>query len=185
MKNIILTRNVFICHAFQEILNEYKCKDICVVDIDSYYSLYELLNVMKDANLHREQKIYFLKGTGILSKMLISITAFHVLDSLLRLKKVIRTARVPNYAFAVKYIRSYAKLSMLTHKEKLIANEILKHRDVPSMARAMNLNHKTLYSRVRIMAIKLNLRDVGQMRKFICCEMAAATCVSDNRVEIN
>ncbi|MCK7310401.1 hypothetical protein [Enterobacter quasiroggenkampii] len=173
MKNIILTRNVFICHAFQEILNEYKCKDICVVDIDSYHSLHELLQVMKDANLYRDQKVYFLKGISVLSKILVSITAFHVLDSLLRLKKVIRTARVPNYAFAVKYIRSYTKLSMMTDKEKLIAQKLLNYRDVTSMARAMKLNHKTLYSRVRIMAIKLNLRDVGQMRKFICCEMAA------------
>lgn len=173
MENVILTRNVFIASAFQEIMKEYKHKNICIVDIDSYHSLRELLQVMKDANLHQEQKIYFLKGVGVFSQILISITSLHVLDSLSRMKKAIRTARAPNYAFAVKYIDSYMKLSMMTHKEKLIAHDILNYRGLPSMARAMKLNHKTLYSRVQKIAVKLNLRDTTQVRKFILFEMAA------------
>lgn len=179
MENVILTRNVFIGHAFREILTEYRCKNICVVDIDSYHSLHEILQVMKSANLNQEHKLFFLRGTSVYSELLASISAFHVLDSLSHLKKVIRVSRVPNYAFAVKYIRSCMKLSMMTHKEKLIADEILNHRNVQSMARAMKLNDKTLYSRVRIMAVKLNLRDIGQVRQFIYCEKRAKRHASE------
>lgn len=170
MENIILTRNVFITHAFQEMLKVYKCKNICVVDIDSYHSLLELLQVMNDADLHHEQKVYFLKGTSLFSQILASITAFHVHDSLSHLKKSIQTSKVPNYAFAVEYILSYRMLSMMTYKEKMIAHEILNYTNVPSMACGMKINYKTLYARVRRIAVKLNLRDIKQMRKFFISE---------------
>lgn len=179
MENIILTRNVFILRAFREMLSECECecececKNICIVDLDSCRSLHELLHVIKNANLNSKHKLFFIKGVSIFSKMLASITAFSVRDSLAHQKKVILAGRAPNYAFVAKYIRSYKNMSLMTHRENLIAQGLLKYRDVPSMARALNLNHKTIYSRVRAMTIKLNLRDIGQLRQFIFSEMVS------------
>lgn len=174
MDNTILTRNVFIAAAFQQIMDEYRCENICIVDIDSYRSLNEVLQVMKGANLNLNQQVYFLKGISIFSKILVSITAFHVLDSPLHIKRVILAGRAPRYAVVAKYIRTYRKLSMMTHKEKQIAQALVRYQDVSSMAHALNANHKTIYSRVRVMAIKLNLRNIGQVRKFIISEAASA-----------
>lgn len=58
MDNVILTRNVFIAHAFRKVLTKYRCKNICVVDIDSYHSLHEILQVMKNANLNQDHKLF-------------------------------------------------------------------------------------------------------------------------------
>ena len=170
MENIILTRNVFIAAAFQQILNECHCKNVCIVDTDSYRSLNELMQIMRGANLNPNQKMYILKGISIFSNMLVSIAAFHVLDSPQDIKRVILRGRAPKYAVVAKYIRSYRQLSMMSHKEKQVAFALVKYRDVPSMARALNANHKTIYARVRIMAIKLNLRNISQLRSFIFAE---------------
>lgn len=173
MKNVILSRNVFILVAFQEILTECNCKNTCIVDIDSYHSLHEILQVMMSLNLKQDHKLFFLKGNSVISKILVSITGLHILDSLSRLREVILTGRAPNYAFVVKYILSYKKLSMMTHKEKQIAQDLVKYRDIPSMASAVNTNRKTIYSRLRVMTIKLKLRDIAQVRQFIFAEMLA------------
>lgn len=173
MENIILSKNAFITCAFQQIFNECGCKSVCIVDIDSYGSLNELVCNMKREGVSINQKVYFLKGSSVLSKMLVSITAFHVIDSLSHIRKVILTGIAPSYVFVGKYIHRFRELSMLTHKEKQIVYALVNYKDVPSIARAMNANHKTIYSRVRKIAIKLNLRDIGQVRKFIFSEITA------------
>ncbi|MDA8491790.1 helix-turn-helix transcriptional regulator [Kluyvera sp. Awk 3] len=171
MENIILSKNAFITCAFRQIFKECDCKDVCVVDIDSYGSLNELLNNMKKGKLSVNQKVYFLKGNSVLSNMLVSITAFHVLDSLAHIRKVILTGIAPCYVFVGRYINGLRELSVLTHREKQIVYALVNYKDVSSIARAMNANHKTIYSRVRKIAIKLNLRDIGQVRKFIFSEI--------------
>jgi len=173
MENVILTRNVFIASAFREILHECRCKNTCVVDIDSYHSLREVLRVIKDADLNQNQRMFIIKGISVFSQTLTSIAAVNILDSLSHIKHVFLKGRVPNYAFVVKYIREHSKLSMMTHKEKELAYALMKYNDVSSMSHAMNSNHKTMYSRMRVMAMKLNLRDIAQVRKFILFEMAA------------
>lgn len=174
MGNTILTRNVFVEIALQELLNTCSCKNICVVDIDSYHSLTELLQAMQDSGLKPDQKIYLLNGVSVYSKMLTPVAAFHLCDSPAHIKDVMVKEKTCDYAYVTKHIMRFRGLSMMTLKEKKIAYALVAYKDVPSMARAMDSNHKTIYSRVRIMADKLNLRDIGQVRKFILSEVSAA-----------
>jgi len=71
MRHRIFTKNNYIKIAFIHLLREIFPKThACIVDIDSYTSLSELLDEIDGIELKANQYIYILKGINVHSKVL-------------------------------------------------------------------------------------------------------------------
>lgn len=70
------------------------------------------------------------------------------------------------------YIAVVLELSMMTEKEKKIAIAVAQYSNISAVATFLNANNKTVYSRVGVIARKLNLQHVTEVRQFIGIEIA-------------
>lgn len=172
MRHRILTKNNYIKFAFRNLLREI-CFEryTCIVDIDSYSSLSELLDEIDGVELRVNQRIYILKGTSVHSKILSSLATFGRDDCLDDIKQLLRTGRTISWPDFKQHLIMFLELSMMSKKERKIAWELYQHSDISSVAELVNIKNKTIYSYIATIARKLNLRHLNEVRMFIASEM--------------
>lgn len=171
MRYKILSKNTYIKLAFRYVLK--KCDfnyKICIVDIDSFYSFGELLDVIEYMDI--EQNVFLMKGISVHSKVLAPITAFDRDDGLSEILCCIKNGRSMTWTDIEDYIARVLELSMMTEKEKKIAIAVAQYSNISAVATFLNANNKTVYSRVGVIARKLNLQHVTEVRQFIGIEIA-------------
>ncbi|MCU6396992.1 LuxR C-terminal-related transcriptional regulator [Enterobacter quasiroggenkampii] len=172
MRHKIFTKNNYIKVAFIHLLREIHPKtDACIVDIGSYTSLSELLDEIESDHLRYNRNIYILKGTNIHSKVLEPFSTFGIDDRLDNIKQLLITENPINWPDLKQHLIMTLELSMMSEKEKQIAWALSQHTDVSTIAKIENVNYKTIYSYIAIIARKLNLRHLNEVRAFITSEI--------------
>lgn len=172
MRHRICTKNNYIKIAFIHLLREiYPKTHVCIVDIDSYTSLSELLDEIDGIDLKANQYIYILKGMNIHSKVLSPLATFGRDDSLDDIKYLLKFGDPTAWPNLKRHLIMMLELSMMSNKEKQIARALAQHTDVLSVAKLANVNNKTIYNRISIIAGKLNLRHLNEVRMFVSSEI--------------
>jgi DNA-binding CsgD family transcriptional regulator len=143
----------------------------CIVDIDSYTSLSELLEELDSVHLKDNQSIYILKGINIHSKVLGPLASFGLDDCLDAIKQLLLTANTIDWLDLKRHLIWTLEFSMMSKKEKQIAWAVSQHPNVSTVAKIAKVNNKTIYSYIAIVARKLNLRHLNEVRAFINSEI--------------
>lgn len=172
MRHRIFTKNNYIKVAFIHLLKEiYPKTHVCIVDIDSYISLSELLDEIDGIELRVNQYIYILKGMNVQSKVLSPLATFGRDDSLDDIKHSLKTEDPIAWPDLKRHLIMMLELSMMSKKDKQIAWAVSQHPDISRVAKLTNVNNKTIYSRIAIIARQLNLKSLHEVRLFITSEI--------------
>ncbi|MCW5001469.1 hypothetical protein M7963_08050 [Enterobacter roggenkampii] len=172
MRYRIFTKNNYIKIAFIHLLREIFPKaHACIVDIESYTSFSELLDEIDGIELKDNQYIYILKGNNVHSKVLGPLATFGRDDRLDDIKQLMKIGEPIDWSDLKEYLIMMSELSVLSSKDKEIAWAVAQHTDVSCVAKLANVNHKTIYTRIAIIARKLNLSRLNEVRKFVAGEI--------------
>ncbi len=172
MRHRIFTKNNYIKIAFFHLLREiFPETHACIVDIDSYTSLSELLDEIDGIELKANQYIYILKGINVHSKVLDSLATFGRDDRLDDIKQLLKFGEPIHWPNLKQHLIMMTELSLLSRKDKEIAWAVAQYNDLSSVAKLANVNNKTIYTRIAIIARKLNLRHLNEVRRFVASEI--------------
>jgi len=172
MRHRIFTKNNYIKIAFIHLLREIFPKThACIVDIDSYTSLSEILDEIDGIELKANQYIYLLKGINVHSKVLSPLATFGRDDNLTDIIHLLKNGEPIDWSDLKQHLIMMSELSVLSRKDKEIAWSVAQHTDVSSIAKLANVNNKTIYTRIAIIARKLNLRHLNEVRTFVASEI--------------
>lgn len=172
MRHRIFTKNNYIKFAFRHLLREISFERYtCIIDIDSYTSFSELLDEIDGVELRTNQRIYILTGISVHSKILSSLATFGRDNCLDDIKQLLKSGQTISWPDFKRHLIMLLELSMMSKKERKIAWALYQHPDVSSVAELANVNNKTIYSYIAIIARKLNLRYLNEVRMFIASEM--------------
>ena len=173
MGHKIFTRNIYIKNSFKYLLESIRTeRNYFVVDVDSYPSFAALLDVLENANPADRQPVIMIKGIGIHSRVLSPLTAFCYDDCLPDIIKCLKGKKNPEWQYIRHHLTEMQDWSMMTSREMNVIRFIVKYPDIVTAARALNSNNKTVYSRVGLIARKLNLRNANEVRR-----LAMAECI--------
>lgn len=170
-----MTKNTYLRFAFLNLIeNQAIIRKCLIVDIDSYSSLSEMISELD--SIYDDYIIcYMIKGAGLNSKILSRFTSLSIKTPLSEISQLFNKQTGMYKYIIVNEILNCISLAALTKEEKQSVKIISKARNIPSTAKILNLNPKTVGSRVRSAMIKLNLRNVNELRKFIIANQLSNT----------
>lgn len=171
MQHKILTRNIYIKLAFQHLLSRH-CyrREFLVIDIDSFNTFSSLLKVIVKSNPDDEQSVILVKGSGIHSRALSPIAALSYDDQIESIVYCLQKNNFPEWHLIREHFSVMHNWSAMTPKEINIILHIVQCADMTKTARVLNSNIKTVYSRIGVIARKLNVRNANEVRRLAMAE---------------
>ncbi|ECN9266462.1 hypothetical protein ZL58_20805 [Salmonella enterica subsp. enterica serovar Typhimurium] len=173
MESMIFTKNQYLKIAIEQIILCYgKVRPVCIIDTASFSSLSNIRYTLKSNNLGLEYVIFFIGGNDILSCVMERLMLIPCKSPLDSVKMTIHNGRGCNITKALEYLDACITLKKLTTCEKLAAITFLRLDTFHMTASLLNANKKTLYARLRNIAIKFNLRSISHLKFFLEMEFS-------------
>ena len=171
MSLVVLSCDEYFTQSMQclERINEQHQENIYIVDIDSFSSLHALSQRLLE-ELTTSYQLIFVKGTGILSKVLSPLEGLWRKSSVAKFLGYLREGKRFTFEAALTMINSLRELQNLTHNELSAACALCRDDNVATMSKRLNCTTKALYQRVSAMAHKMNLNHLNQIQYFISRE---------------
>lgn len=175
MGHKIFTKNIYINHSLNFIFRGYRNeRNLCILDIDSFHSFSSLLQTLENSHLKDCQEITLIKGSGIHSRVLSPLATFSYDERIREIISCLGQTPPPQcqWGHIRKHLTMLQRWSIMRPDEMDIIRLIIKSPDIATIASALNSNTKSIYSKVRVIARKLNLRNINDIRRLVIAESA-------------
>ncbi|MGU3412528.1 LuxR C-terminal-related transcriptional regulator [Enterobacteriaceae bacterium C34A] len=171
MPHMILTKDVYLNKALSVILQQSSVdRRVCIVDIESFRSLGAILRVLKRKKLTEEQRLIFIGGKDVSSRVLEPLVTINRKSCYTEFRKQITDGRVCSPENTLNYIARFRSLSILSVRERKTLFALIEIYDTKEVAGKIQLSPKSVYGYISNIGKKLNLSSIIQVRQFIFSE---------------
>ncbi|EGT5655476.1 hypothetical protein OGV36_04575 [Citrobacter sp. Cb008] len=140
--------------------------NLCIIDIESFFSLHDIKHRVCN-ELTDGYSIIFVKGRGMLSKVLSSLEGISRTASVTEFIRYINEGRRYTVYHILTIIDYLRELRNLTHTEISVACALRRQININATSQLLHCSTKAVYQRVSALAQKMNLRYGTQIQYFL------------------